>query len=281
MADTQITYTIGTVPYLNGRPLVRYFWDTKAGRNAGVRVVEAVPSRLATMLEAGDIDVALVSSFELFRTPGLCYVAGAGVIAEGPVRSVRLLSKVPIERIETVALDTSSLTSVALLKILLAESYRLSPVYASAPPDLEAMLAQSDAALLIGDLGYRDYDHALFALDLGEAWKALTGLPFVYAAWIGPQERLTPSLASLLLRAKEWGSHHLQEIAEREFRRLDESYDRSLRYLTEVMQYDLGAREEEALRQFGEKSFGRGLVASAPQITAFPQKSEKEFREQP
>jgi len=252
---------IGTVPYLNGRPLVRWFWDTEEGRTSGVEVGEAVPSLLARQLETGEVAAAMVSSIELFRKPGLTHAPGVGVIADGPVRSVRMFSRVPFDKIRSVALDTSSLTSVALLKILLTERYGLQPEYRAAAPDLGAMLKTADAALLIGDPGYRDYgDPSLHILDLGEGWKALTGLPFVYALWIGWPERLTPEVNAYLQRAKEWGKRNLEAIAASEYRRLDETYDRSYRYLTEVMRYDLGAHEEEALRLFGEKALQHGLV---------------------
>jgi chorismate dehydratase len=260
------SYTIGSVPYLNGRPLMRWFWDTEEGRASGVQVVEAVPSRLAELIENGSFDVGLVSSFELLRTPGLCYAPGCGVVAEGPVLSVRLLSRVPIADIRTVALDTSSLTSVALVRILLHESYGLTPEYHHAAPNLDEMLREHDAALLSGDLGYREYDPSLHVLDLGEGWKALTGLPFVYALWIGRPDRVTPELCQRLQTAKEWGKANLLPIAEREFGRLSESYERTRRYLTEIMHYDVGDREVQALRLFGQKAFQNGLLSEMPAI---------------
>ena len=245
--------TIGSVPYLNGRPLVRWFGDTEEGGASGISVVEAVPSLLAEMLEAGEIAAALVSSVELFRAPGLTFVPGIAVIADGPVESVRLLSRVPLPEIKRVALDTSSLTSVALLKILLRELYGVTPEYRPAPPHLENMLAEADAALLIGDNGYREYDSSLHVLDLGEGWKRLTGLPFVYACWVGRPEALTHSLRATLTEAKEWGKAHLEEIARTEHTAIGESYARARHYLTEIMRYDMGEREETALRLFGEK----------------------------
>lgn len=251
---------IGSVPYLNGRPLVRWFTDTEEGRASGIKVVEAVPSVLARMLEADEIAAALVSSVEIFRASGLTYAPDAAVTADGPVESVRLLSRVPVPEIRSVALDTSSLTSVALLRILLSELYGISPCYISRPPDLEKMLAESDACLLIGDLGYREYDPSLHILDLGAAWKELTGLPFVYAPWIGRPERLTPELTDALRRAKEWGTAHLPEIAMIEHTRYNESYERAYHYVAEVMRYDIGDREREALRLFGEKVRAHGLV---------------------
>lgn len=255
--------TVGTVPYLNARPLVRWFYDTEEGRASGVRVVEAVPSKLAEMLEAGEVAAALVSSVELFRKPGLTHAPGIGVVAEGPVMSVRMLSRVPVGDIGRVALDTSSLTSVALLRILLSERYGLAPQYVPHPPDLNRMLAEADAALLIGDKGYREYDPSLHVLDLGEAWHELTGLPFVYAAWIGYPAALTPALCGALTRAKEWGKAHLPRIAETEFGPLNESYERTIFYLTRVMRYDVGPREEQALALFGERAAAHGLVSQA------------------
>ena len=251
---------IGSVPYLNARPLVRWFTDTAEGGASGVRIVEAVPSELAHWLERGDIAAALVSSVELFRRPGLGYAPGIGVVADGPVRSVRLLSKVPVAQITSVALDTSSLTSVALLKILLAERFGLAPRYRPAAPDLAQMLADADAALLIGDLGYRDYDPSLHVLDLGAAWKELTGLPFVYALWIGPPDCLTTRLVAALTRARAWGTAHLDDIACQECGRLGETYERSRRYLVEVMRYHVGPREEQALELFGQKARQHGLL---------------------
>ncbi|MBC8141792.1 MAG: menaquinone biosynthesis protein [Armatimonadetes bacterium] len=249
-----MSIVIGSVPYLNGRPLMRWFTDTPQGRASGVSVVEAVPSRLAQMLEKREIAAALVSSVELFRAPGLTYAPGCAVIADGAVESVRVFSKVPVADIRRVALDTSSLTSVALTKIILRERYGLSPEYVSCPPDLQAMLADADAALLIGDLGYRDYGTAYVTLDLGAEWKTLTGLPFVYACWIGYPANLTPELIALLQTAKEWGTQNLLAIADAEHTALDETQARARHYLTDIMRYTMGYREEAALALFGAKS---------------------------
>ncbi len=254
-----MTTVVGCVPYLNARPLMRWFTDTEEGKKSGVRVVEAVPSELARMLARGDVSAALVSSFELFRRPGLAFAPGVGVVADGPVLSVRVLSRVPIAQITSVALDTSSLTSVALLKILLAE-WGVTPVFRHAAPDLDAMLSQADAALLIGDKGYREYDPALHVLDLGAAWKEMTGLPFVYALWIGTPADLTPCLTRALVRAREWGTCHLDEIAQAECGLLNETYERTRAYLVNVMRYHVGPREEQALHLFGDLARKHGLL---------------------
>ncbi len=254
-------YTVvGSVPYLNGRPLMRWFTDTPEGVASGVRVIEAVPSVLARMLEAGEIAAALVSSVELFRKAGFTYAPGCAVIADGAVESVRVFSRVPVEQIRTVALDISSLTSVALTKIILAERYGLTPVYMPHAPDLNTMLESADAALLIGDPGYRDYGSDYHTLDLGAEWKSLTGLPFVYACWVGYPERMDAGLVRFLQTAKEWGTRNLDRIADAEYGKLGETKARARHYLSEVMRYTLGSEEESALALFGKKVRRHGLI---------------------
>jgi len=142
-----ITFTIGSVPYLNARPLTEWFEATPEGRASHSDLSFAVPSALAKPLEAGVLDAALISSIAWVRRPHLTYAPGIAVASEGPVRSVRLLSQVPVEQIRKVALDGSSLTSVTLTRILLAEHFQLTPEYTVQPPELASMLAEADAAL--------------------------------------------------------------------------------------------------------------------------------------
>lgn len=252
--------TIGSVPYLNARPLMRWFTETPEGRASGIEVIEAVPSQLAKMLERGKVACALVSSVELFKNSELTFAPGCAVIADGAVESVRMLSKVPVGEVRKVALDTSSLTSVALLKILLIERYHLAPEYINMPPNLYQMLEIADAALLIGDRGYRDYGTSLGSFDLGAEWKTYTSLPFVYACWIGYKQAFTPQLIDALHTAKSWGETNILSIAKSEYRGLNETLQRTEHYLTEVMRYTMGEREEQALHLFGEKVRAHNLV---------------------
>jgi chorismate dehydratase len=253
--------TIGSVPYLNARPLVTWFTDTEAGRATGVTVVEVVPSALAGMLERGEIDAALLSSIALFRQPGLVYAPGIAIAADGPVESVRVFSKGPLARVRTLALDTSSLTSVALLRILL-RNLGVAPDLIPMAPDREAMLAQCDACLLIGDIGYQDPPSATITItDLGALWKEQTGLPFVYAAWIGEPQRLNATLCAYLTAAKAWGLAHLAELGAAEAERRGQTVERAVHYLVDIMRYDIGPREEAALRLFGQRASALGLLS--------------------
>jgi len=248
---------IGSVPYLNAKPLIAWFASPEC--DGDFEVIEAVPSELAVMLAEGRIDVAMVSSFELFRKPSPTLVPGISIAADGPVKSVRLFSRVPFERIRSVALDTSSLTSAALTRILLDELYGLRPEFAPHAPDLAEMLDRADAALLIGniDLFRTPAEHIL---DLGEAWKRLTGLPFVYAAWLARSEAAAQEAAPILTRARDWGIERLDAIAEEWARRMDLPLDQVRDYFLNVMRYDLDDEKLAALDVYRERCIRHGLV---------------------
>jgi chorismate dehydratase len=126
--------------------------------------------------------------------------AGVCIGSHGPVKSVRLFSKVPPTEIQSLALDQSSMTSNRLAQIILSERYGSFSTTHQHAPDLAAMLRDHDACVLIGDIGMTSPADGLYVLDLGEEWRALTGKPFVWAAWIG-DEALTPELSGWLLKA--------------------------------------------------------------------------------
>ena len=259
-----MTTRIGSVPYLNEKPLTRWFSHTDEGRASDIEVVYAVPSELARMLAAGEIAAALVSSFEYFRTPGYCIAPGVSISGQDDIESVRAFARVPWRKIESLALDTSSLTSAALLKILLAEQLDSHPAFLNAAPDLDGMLAQADACLLIGDKGMLADGRGLSVLDLGHAWRRLTGLPFVYAVWMGREENITPHLVSSLAVSKAWGLTQIEVIAEEESRRIGASVRQCHHYLTEVMDYDLGEEHLQALATFGAKARAQQLLPETP-----------------
>lgn len=191
-------YTVGCVSYVNAIPLVMRFED--AGESSPVRVIYDVPSRLPALLKSGEAQAILVSSIDSLRVPGRRMAAGVCIGSDGPVKSVRVFSKVAPNEIRSLAFDASSMTSNRLAQIVLAERYGVKPLVSTHKPDLEEMLAASDACVLIGDIGMVSDGTGLHVLDLGEEWQQLTGKPFVWAGWIG-NETLTPELAHLLQKA--------------------------------------------------------------------------------
>ncbi len=249
---------IGSVPYLNAKPLVDWFHSEACHED--VEIVYAVPSKLAQMLREDQLDVANVSIFEGFQNPELSLLPGISISAYGAVKSVRLFSQVPLEALKSVALDTSSLTSVALTKVLLAERFAVTPRYVSHPPDLETMLHDCEAGLIIGDLKLFALHSGSTVYDLGQGWFDLTGLPFVYAGWLARSERATPHMAELLTHAKAWGLARLETLAETWAERMTLPLDRSRDYLLNVMNYDLTPEQMQGLHTFQQKCFDHALI---------------------
>lgn len=249
---------LGCLPYLNVKPLVYPF--EHGGLPQGWDLVYATPSTLAKMLEDGRIDVAPVSSFACLSGSRLSIVPGICIASYGSVDSVLMLSKVEPVKVKTVAADTSSLSGRALLRIVLSENYGIEPEFIDCEPNVEAMLARHDGALIIGNPAMLCDKTGLYVLDLGEEWLKLTGLPAVFAVWAGPKEALTAGLVHDLANAKNEGMSRTNEIADEQSPRLGITPEVCRNYLANIMKYDLGAKEIESLRVFGRKAFEHGLI---------------------
>lgn len=253
-------HRIGSVPYLNAKPLVDWFHAPEC--DAEAEVIYAVPSELAQMLRRKEIDVANVSIFEGFQNPDLVLIPDISISAIGAVKSVRLFSKVPFEEIQSVALDTSSLTSAALTRILLKEQFGVSPCYQNHPPQLDTMLKECDAGLIIGDLKLFDLMPGVQVYDLGRGWHELTGLPFVYAAWLARRECFSDEMADVLGEAKTWGVARREELAVKWAEKMDLPLDRCRDYLLHVMNYDLTPQHLAGLHLYQQKCFEHGLISN-------------------
>jgi chorismate dehydratase len=170
-------YRVGCVPFVNARPLVE-FLDPEL-----VEVVFDVPSKLPPLLDAERVEAILVSSVEYLRRDDLEVIAEPCIASFGPVASVRLLSKVSLADIRSLALDSSSMTSNLLAQVILAER-GVHPTTGVCPPNTSEMLESFDACVIIGDLGYEAAGDYTVDLDLGQAWTEMTGLPFIWAMWL-------------------------------------------------------------------------------------------------
>jgi chorismate dehydratase len=260
-------WRIGTVPYLNARPL----FDSLQGRD-DVALIEAVPSQLASMLLDGALDAAMVSSVVHLAEPGLVALDAPGVTSLGPVRSIRLFSHVAPDRIRCLALDTSSRTGIVLGQLLLHRVYGVCPEAVSMPPDVREMLEVADACVLIGDPALRaDRDFQVGALppveadlDLGALWTERTGLPFVFALWTAPARDDSADLVSLLRQAARDGIARRREIACREAPALGLPAEMCVQYLEKNVRHTLGPLEREGLALFHRWAVEDGLLPSAP-----------------
>jgi chorismate dehydratase len=202
---------LGAVDYLNARPLV-YGLELKTDLFS---LRFDVPSKCAALLHEGSIDVGMIPSIEYVRGRDYRIVPGLGIISDGPVASVALFTTRPVDAIRTIAADTSSRTSNALLRILCVERFGIDPDFQPMPPDAEAMLHRCDAALLIGDPAlFLDHQRlGATKIDLGEEWKALTALPFVWAFWAGRRDALSGEALNALIAARDRGVAASDDVA--------------------------------------------------------------------
>ena len=248
---------LGAVNYLNARPLV-YGLER---RQDLFSVRFDAPSLCAQLLHQSSIDVGMIPTIEYHRgSVDYDIVPGMAIISEGPVASVALFTKVPIERIRTVAADTSSRTSNGLLRVLCAERFGISPEFTQRPPDPDAMFASYDAALIIGDPAlYLDpASKGVEKIDLGEQWTAMTGLPFVWAFWAGRPGVLSPSHVDALTGARDAGVSHSDAIADDYCGPDRAALGRA--YLKENICYTLGGREVAGLNRYYELAEQHGVI---------------------
>jgi chorismate dehydratase len=250
---------LGAVGYLNARPLV---YGLESHPDFDVRY--DTPSVCARLLHARQIDVGLIPSIEYLRGPRpYNIVPGGAVTSKGPVASVAIYTRRDPGDIRTIAMDSGSRTSVALATILLRRQFGREPEAVSMTPDLDAMLAAADAALIIGDTALF-LDHASAGaskIDLGELWTRTTGLPFVYAFWAGWPDALTPEQVDALQRARTKGAAHSDDVATSYYSDDLERQDVARRYLRDNIRYFLGPAELEGLTTFYAYAAELSLVA--------------------
>jgi chorismate dehydratase len=238
---------VGAVNYLNTKPLI---CDLEQLAPQAELVLE-VPSRLADLLADGQLDVALIPVIEYFRAGCYSIVPNIAIASRGPVLSVTLFSRVPWADIRRVALDAGSRTSAALTQILLGKRYGASAEVVSLPMDREAEDVDADAVLLIGDRAMRaclpGFAHAF---DLGQEWFDWTGLPFVYAVWAVREGVELRGVDEALHRAKQRGLDRVGPIAHEEAPRLGLDAGFCRRYLSNILHFDLGPREQAGLHHY-------------------------------
>lgn len=258
---------LGAVPYLNARPLVAYLEQPQCGKK--VTVCYDTPAMLAAGLRLGHYRLALVSSYEALARPNLQFVPDISISTRAEVKSVRLFSKKPFEKIETLALDSGSLTSAHLAQILLAELYDVVPMVCNEEPDLKRMLERNDACVLIGDIGMWSDGTGLHMMDLGHAWAELTGLPFVWAAWIG-EPGISPELIRLLQEAKRWGLHAVNALAEQHAREHGRDPAACRDYLGRIMDYELTRAHLDGIELFQALLLKHGIIEHLYPVTVAP-----------
>jgi chorismate dehydratase len=254
---------VGAVNYLNTKPLI-YDFDRIVPQ---AELVLDLPSRLADRLAQGRLDVALIPSIEYFHDPSYAIVSNACIACRGPVLSVKLFSRGPIEAIHTLALDEGSRTSVALVRILLKERFDITPQLEALPIGDSLADTDADAVLLIGDRAIHSPSGRFEVVwDLGDEWCRWAELPFVFAMWVARGDVDATSLEAALAEARDAGVAHLQEIAEREAAALGLTRPQCLSYLRDNLHFTLGPREQRGLELFYRKAAELGLAPGGVEL---------------
>lgn len=259
---------VGIVNYLNSKPLA---WGFLKGHHADLFAPSFHPPALvARLLGQGNLDVGLVPSIEVQRIPGLRVLPDLCVAATQEVRSVLLVSRVPVNRIRRVALDQNSRTSVALLRILFAERFRLTPEYLPQRPEVPRMLADAEAALVIGDPALQVDREKYLVLDLAAEWRALTGLPFVFAVWAARPEVDLPDLAFYFKSSLRYGISSMDTLVRESAAELGLDTADVRSYLTENLSFFLRQEEVAGLEEFYRRAYGQGLILEPKPLEFLP-----------
>ncbi len=270
---------ISVVKYLNAVPLA---WGILEGsQKESFDPVLSTPAECADELSRGTVDLGLIPAIEYQRIKGSRIVPGPVVASSHRVRSVILISVLPLWQVKTVAFDKGSRTSVALARIIFNDFYRIRPDFRPAEPDVTNMLATSDAALLIGDHALKFTEthrlpnaelqkgllrhgaEPLQVFDLMERWKFLTGLPFVFAFWAAREGFKDATVIDRLKQSRDFGVANISVIAEKYAESLALPKDSLEKYLRENVNYYMDAKCVEGVNLFFEKAASIGAIKSA------------------
>lgn len=263
---------ISAISYLNTAPLM---WDFEHGEAASsFDISYTLPSQCAVALRDGTADIGIIPAAAYATIPDLMILPGVAIASRQAVRSILLVSKVPLAEIRSVALDTSSMTSVALTQVLFDRAWKHRPEYRAMDPDLNRMLTGCDAALVIGDPALQIDRSKYFTWDLAEEWISLTGKPFVFAFWATrsscAEEASSIDLAGIFQKSRDHGLDpaNIDQIARDWAPQLSLSEANIREYLTRNIHYYL---DEECLA-------GMALFYQyAPECGALPQSPELHF----
>jgi chorismate dehydratase len=260
---------ISAISYLNTAPLM---WDFEHGAaHPSFEVSYTIPSQCALELQNGKADIGIIPSAAYASIPGLVILPGVAIASKQAVRSILLVSSRPMPQIRSVALDTSSLTSATLTRVLFEKFWGGPREFSSAPPNLEQMLATHDAALLIGDPALKVDRSRYYTWDLAEEWVRFTGKPFVFAFWAVREQALRTStldLALIFQCSRDHGleAQNLQQITRSWSPRLGLAEESLREYLTSCIFYYLDPPCLDALRLFYRYAHECDALPLAPEL---------------
>ena len=229
--------------YLNTKPLIYGF--EKGIMKEEVELLMDYPANIASMLLNDEIDIGLVPVAILPALKEYYLISDYCIACDGEVASVCLFSEVPFNEIKTILLDYQSKTSVALLKILLKEHWNIEPKLVDAQKGYELSISGTTAGLVIGDRALEQRNKSKYCYDLGQAWKELTGLPFVFAVWVS-NKPVDKQFIEKFNMTNDLGITHIEEVI-----KLSNflSFDLKL-YYTKYIKYIIDNKKQNGLNEF-------------------------------
>ncbi|HVA00311.1 MAG TPA: menaquinone biosynthesis protein [Terriglobia bacterium] len=250
---------VSVVQYLNTVPLI---WGMLKGEQKAKYDLDfTTPALCAEAVREGVVDVGIIPSIEYQRIERLQILPDLSIASKGKVKSVLLFSKAPIESIQTIAVDNSSRTSVALLMILMRKFYSRTVQFIPSAPQPAGMLDSADAALVIGDPALVYDGRIPEVYDLAEEWKKFTGLPFVFAVWAGREEAQIGRFREDFQASLNYGLAHVDEIARQYAPKLKMQPEEVKVYLTENIDYSLDEENLQGLRLFYRLARETGILS--------------------
>ncbi len=251
------------VSYLNAQPLLHGLLQGLGEER--MHLVLAPPAELSRRLLEDEADAGLAPVAVLANHGGLELVPEVAIGCDGPVRSVKIVGEVPLEQMEELLLDASSRTSVVLARLIAKERCAgREPRYCSKPPDeIVREVGGKVGGLLIGDPALEVEGRFPYELDLGQAWKELTGLPFVFAVWVARPGLLSARDVLLLHGSLAAGLSEREKIAQAWARGRGGQAQSHLSYMTQSIRYQLDARALEGLREFLRRAAEHKLLPPA------------------
>ncbi len=282
---------ISIVQYLNTAPLV---WGFTNGPLVGKYDLSfTVPSQCAEDLRTRAADIAIIPAIEYHRIGDLVVLPDVSIASKRQVRSLLMVSKGPLAEARRVALDRSSRSTQALVRILCSDKWKIAPEFLEAAPELDLMLQESDAALLIGDPALRLADAvakgartgesgelicrgaqagvagaaSLYVYDIVQEWRAMTGLPAVLAIWAGRAESITPEVIQDFAASRDYGLARIEEISRAASRELNLPAAALETYLRENIDFSLDAENQRGLQLYYERAAALGLIEQVRPIT--------------
>jgi chorismate dehydratase len=263
---------VSAISYLNTAPLM---WNFEHGSEReelrrNFQVDYTIPSRCAQMLADGSADIGIIPVAAYTSIQNLAILPDIAIASDDAVRSILLVSKVPLEQIHAVALDSSSRSSAALIQVLFARYWKREARFVSAEPQLDKMLANSDAALLIGDPALKVDRSRYLTWDLAHEWRTFTGKPFVFAFWAvragAASEDELAYVAEVFRASRDAGLTHLPEIATEWSTKLNLTPEFITSYLAENIQYRLHAGNLAGMQLFFEFAAELRVLPPAPEL---------------